>query len=301
MTWSLLRPSLSFTGALRSRSLVQCTRTFSTTPSDSKSSIIAGTAPSYRCYIFLHSSVSPASPSFSARLMTPLQRALQMKVLQWGGFVNWAYYEDDLDGRYVRVDPTSVSTSDAIKHSATAFTSLGERIEIPSVSLDNVDEVTEYLRRRVEGSETGTLELERGQEETHLLVCTHMSRDCRCGEKGGDFVDALKEELAKRRRASGVDDMIRVGETAHVGGHKHAANLLLYPQGDWFGNLTAQDVPQVLDYICEVSASSSSSSSSSSSTPNPSLDLLRKSTMKDHWRGRMSLSKTEQLELYNSW
>ena len=47
-----------------------------------------------------------------------------------------------------------------------------------------------------------------------ILVCTHGSRDCRCSVRGAGLVDALREEV--ERRGLGV----RVGEVAHLGGHK---------------------------------------------------------------------------------
>ena len=49
-----------------------------------------------------------------------------------------------------------------------------------------------------------------------VYVCTHGSRDCRCSERGGDLVDTLREQVKVR----GLHDSIRIGEIAHVGGHK---------------------------------------------------------------------------------
>jgi len=170
---------------------------------------IAGTAPPYRCYVFLHSSISPSA--FPAKLTTPFQRALQAKALQWGGFVNWVSYLNERTG----VDPTQYAEG---PHSATAFTMFGERIEIPSLSMDNIDNVNEDLKRRVEARSTLASE----PDETHLFVCTHMARDCRCGEKGGDFVRELREEVERRVaiEPTGPYSRIRIGEVAHVGQHQ---------------------------------------------------------------------------------
>ena len=49
-----------------------------------------------------------------------------------------------------------------------------------------------------------------------VYVCTHGSRDCRCGDTGGSLVLALREEVRRR----GLDEQVRIGEIAHVGGHK---------------------------------------------------------------------------------
>lgn len=54
------------------------------------------------------------------------------------------------------------------------------------------------------------------KEQVEIVVCTHGSRDCRCGDKGGALVDALKEEIGRR----GLEGKVKVGEVAHVGGHK---------------------------------------------------------------------------------
>ena len=58
------------------------------------------------------------------------------------------------------------------------------------------------------------VELQRATAE--ILVCTHGSRDCRCADRGGALVRALRNEVRKRR----LGDTVRIGEIAHVGGHK---------------------------------------------------------------------------------
>ena len=49
-----------------------------------------------------------------------------------------------------------------------------------------------------------------------VLVCTHGSRDCRCGDRGGPLRDELLEEVRKR----GLENEVVIREIAHVGGHK---------------------------------------------------------------------------------
>jgi hypothetical protein len=56
-----------------------------------------------------------------------------------------------------------------------------------------------------------------GMEERYeVLVCTHGSRDCRCSDRGGPLVSALREEIHRR----GMGHRVKVSEIAHVGGHK---------------------------------------------------------------------------------
>lgn len=52
--------------------------------------------------------------------------------------------------------------------------------------------------------------------EAEIVICTHGSRDCRCSDRGGALVEALREEIVRR----GVGGKVRVSEVAHVGGHK---------------------------------------------------------------------------------
>ena len=53
-----------------------------------------------------------------------------------------------------------------------------------------------------------------GQME--VFVCTHGARDCRCSDRGGPLVQALRHEISKR----GLEQDVQIREIAHVGGHK---------------------------------------------------------------------------------
>ena len=67
------------------------------------------------------------------------------------------------------------------------------------------------------------------------LVCAHARRDRCCGRFGAP----LARELAAR-----YPD--RVWETTHLGGHKHAANMVLLPHGLYYGPV---DLPAALGAI----------------------------------------------------
>ncbi|KAG7090939.1 hypothetical protein E1B28_010011 [Marasmius oreades] len=251
-------------------------RSFSTSTlrSNGSNDFIAGNAPSYQCYIFLHSSIPPSG--FPSKLMTPLQRELQLRVLQWGGFVNWVYYGADALGS----DPTQIDLD--ITLSATAFTSYGERIEIEELSHSNLDDVNAILKNAVQQPNRKL-----SVDQVHLLICTHMARDCRCGDLGSAYAAALRQEVEARRKLDEVQyDKFRIGEVGHVGQHKYAPNMLVYPRGDWLGRLKIKDIPETLNSIIDTSAS----------VPFPD-DIC---FSKHNWRGRMGLSKQEQLELFHS-
>ena len=90
-------------------------------------------------------------------------------------------------------------------------------MEVPEISLENLDEVEGKLRMHAEGALVQEL-----PEEIHMYVCTHGARDCRCGTIGGDVARALREEVARRVEmdSSGVVSRVVVGEVGHVGGHQ---------------------------------------------------------------------------------
>ncbi|WVO15863.1 hypothetical protein L204_103525 [Cryptococcus depauperatus] len=107
-----------------------------------------------------------------------------------------------------------------------------------------------------------------------ILICTHGSRDCRCRDKGGPLVDTLKAEISRR----GLESIVKVGEVAHVGGHKYAANAILLPYLDMLSNLTATDAPQLISHLLSISSTTS----------------LESSRMWNHWRGRYGLTADQQ-------
>ncbi|GAM27265.1 hypothetical protein SAMD00019534_104400, partial [Acytostelium subglobosum LB1] len=76
----------------------------------------------------------------------------------------------------------------------------------------------------------------------YIYVCTHGQRDARCGFCGPILVDAIKKEIKSR----GVND-VKVFGISHVGGHKYAGNVLLFPHGHWYGYVTPDDVPAIVD------------------------------------------------------
>ena len=62
----------------------------------------------------------------------------------------------------------------------------------------------------------------------HIFVCVHGARDNRCGECGPPLV----EEFISGLEARGYADQVVVRQSSHVGGHKYAGNVLIYPSGD---------------------------------------------------------------------
>jgi hypothetical protein len=64
--------------------------------------------------------------------------------------------------------------------------------------------------------------------EPMYLVCTNARRDVCCGRLGG--------QLAQTLAAEGYP----VWETTHVGGHRFAPNLVIFPHGLYYGPVDAE-------------------------------------------------------------
>ncbi|KAH8828306.1 Sucrase/ferredoxin-like-domain-containing protein [Flagelloscypha sp. PMI_526] len=156
----------------------------------------------------------------------------------------------------------------------TVFSAKG-RLEIPDLSLHTIEDHEDNLLRHFE---LPGLNYSRVEDEfTDLYVCTHGARDCRCADRGGPLAEALRQETS-------TDPSIRIHEVAHVGKHNLAANVLVYPLGEWLGLLTAEDAPRLVEALRRVKCRPFTGT-------DPPLML-------NHWRGRRGLSKEEQLALF---
>ncbi len=105
----------------------------------------------------------------------------------------------------------------------------------------------------------------------HLFVCVHQARDPRCGGCGPALAASLTRELAEHQLSAAV----HVHRTSHVGGHQFAANLLIYPGGDWYGHLQASDAPALINQ-----------------------HVLAGQIIPPLWRGRMGLQPSEQVPTF---
>jgi hypothetical protein len=108
----------------------------------------------------------------------------------------------------------------------------------------------------------------------HNFVCVHGNRDARCGACGPPLVERFTAEL----EALGLADKVTVRRNSHLGGHRFAGNVLIYPGGDWYGYVTPDDVPRIIDQ-----------------------HIVGDHIVTDLWRGRMGLSPGEQIEQAELW
>lgn len=108
----------------------------------------------------------------------------------------------------------------------------------------------------------------------HIFVCIHGRRDERCGLCGPPLIEQFKTVLADH----GLTDRVTVRGTSHVGGHRFAGNVLIYPGGDWYGRVTPADVPRLVEQT-----------------------IVKGQQVTEFWRGRMGLSPDEQIEHVETW
>jgi (2Fe-2S) ferredoxin len=136
------------------------------------------------------------------------------------------------------------------------------------------DDVTSFAKSALHASTEDTLS---GEPITgsHVFICTHNSRDARCGYCGPLLVAAFKEAVKER----GLTDIVHVRGCSHTGGHKYAGNVIIYREqdgkveGDWYGYVSPADVPTLLDQ-----------------------HIQQGSIVEKLWRGRMGLTEEQQKE-----
>ncbi|KAJ3158860.1 hypothetical protein HDU86_002548 [Geranomyces michiganensis] len=151
--------------------------------------------------------------------------------------------------------------------SAHSLLVLPDGVEFPSVSPSDFSSLTTQLN-----SARMVLKSSTASHKTHILVCVHGERDCRCGDLGRPLYEALKAEVKRK----GLESRIQVLGVSHVGGHKHAGNAIVYPSGDWYGLMKESDAATLLEA------------------------LVKDEIIWSKWRGRVAMSKEEQTQLYLS-
>lgn len=93
-----------------------------------------------------------------------------------------------------------------------------------------------------------------------ILVCVHGTRDKRCGRAGPQVIESMKEKITKMEgQKIGTND-IKVMPSSHIGGHEFAGTLIVFPQGDWYGQVTGKGeaIDGILSTITDIEDSASS-------------------------------------------
>lgn len=121
-----------------------------------------------------------------------------------------------------------------------------------------------------------------------LLVCCHNARDERCGVLGPQLAARLEELLLCKGFTPAEFLVLKV---SHVGQHIYAGNVIAYRpghpgHGDWYGGVHAENAEAWL------SAWLASPAGLDGGVGDPAL--------RPNWRGRLGLSKEEQLAAFEA-
>ncbi|TPX33705.1 hypothetical protein SmJEL517_g03442 [Synchytrium microbalum] len=103
----------------------------------------------------------------------------------------------------------------------------------------------------------------------HVVVCTHQSKDARCGKHGNEIYEMFK---------SMASENISLHKSSHFGGHKYAGNVIVYPPGDWYGLITSENAKDFWKTV-----------------------MLDRKVLWKNWRGRMGLTQEQQRALHTSY
>ncbi|KAL0873230.1 hypothetical protein Bca101_022935 [Brassica carinata] len=109
---------------------------------------------------------------------------------------------------------------------------------------------------------------------SYIFVCSHGSRDRRCGVCGPPLVSRFREEL----EFYGLQGKVSVSPCSHIGGHKYAGNVIIYQSkihrkvtGHWYGYVQPDDVHVLLE-----------------------KHIIKGEIVDRLWRGEMGLSEEDQ-------
>ncbi|TMW58279.1 hypothetical protein Poli38472_011867 [Pythium oligandrum] len=167
-------------------------------------------------------------------------------------------------------DATAEATEMPAKHDVLVFPEL---VRVHDVTLEQIPALVEKLVPSdvdVQGVlHQENLEFSKMAEGYHIFVCAHEQRDFRCGCNGPLLLRWLKD-IGEKRNIS-----LHLYSASHFGGHRYAANAIVYPSGDWFGLLNEPADAEALVQALE------------------DQDPLR---LASQWRGRINMTKEEQIE-----
>lgn len=95
----------------------------------------------------------------------------------------------------------------------------------------------------VQGKICESLQHELLSAKKYLMICAHKKRDKRCGTTGPILAEQFWEVLQEKN----MENEVVIGLVSHFGGHKFAGNVIVYPEGVWYGRVTPCDVPMIVD------------------------------------------------------
>lgn len=76
----------------------------------------------------------------------------------------------------------------------------------------------------------------------HILVCTD-SKSKACKKGGPDVLKAFEKAIKSRK----LGRQVMVTEIGHVGGCGLGPNVIVYPEGVWYGQVNPEDVDEIIE------------------------------------------------------
>lgn len=201
-------------------------------------------------------------------------------VIVCSGALDWPAKLEKAKGTFVHSLCTAIKARDDIKESpkvtACGEPSSGEGYDI-YVYPDEVkyigvkeEDIPVFLEDQIVKGEVSTrLKHISVSGKYHVLVCTHGNRDRKCGRAGPQVLTALQQW--KSSKDSSVSDRFIVDGCSHVGGHKYAGVVVVYPPGDFYGYAGAKNIDTIVDFY-----------------------LGKKPKAQQYWRGRMGTDEEQQ-------
>lgn len=149
--------------------------------------------------------------------------------------------------------------------------------------------------------------------ETHIFVCTHGTRDCRCGVVGTELREALQQKVQEhiaqcKQDGSEPARRVRVLDISHVGGHK-VRHPHTHPSGLPMPSYTPTAIGTATS-ACRMHRTSHHATDPSlllraalapASSRHDLQDLRERLVVWPRWRGRLGMSSQDAREHMNLW
>lgn len=202
-----------------------------------------GNVPFHETLAIVHTDIPPTNWPSKVQPILPLYPQLQAYARNFHGIVNIAYFPNTSSRATLKKFPSTPSsspdsprdstrstgnpawpTAEECSHQVTMFAGGNKVIEFPRVRLQDAERVYHDLYRGlldgVPVSGLGAIVKTPidNYGVSHIFVCTHGARDCRCGTTGVDVFNAISNAVGGHPAWSRLG--IQMGEVAHVGGHK---------------------------------------------------------------------------------